>query len=104
MADDGSRKVIMIGESGVGKSAIVFRGTNPEAELRDLKTTIGAAFAPKRLKNERGESVTLALWDTAGDERFRTITRMYFRGACAAVIVYDVTSLKTLQSVEYWLK
>ncbi|CAH1098796.1 unnamed protein product [Psylliodes chrysocephalus] len=94
-------KILIIGESGVGKSSLLLRFTednfDPEQTL-----TIGVDFKTKRL-NIDGSRVKLAIWDTAGQERFRTLTPSYYRDAQGAILVFDVSSYATFSKLEMWL-
>lgn len=94
-------KILIIGESGVGKSSLLLRFTDdnfdPEQPL-----TIGVDFKTKKLTVD-GNTVKLAIWDTAGQERFRTLTPSYYRDAQGAILVYDVTSQASFQKLENWL-
>ncbi|KAK4879586.1 hypothetical protein RN001_007732 [Aquatica leii] len=94
-------KILIIGESGVGKSSLLLRFTednfDPEQTL-----TIGVDFKTKRLAIE-GNTVKLAIWDTAGQERFRTLTPSYYRDAQGAILVYDVCNYSTFSKLETWL-
>ncbi|XP_018321968.1 ras-related protein Rab-18 [Agrilus planipennis] len=94
-------KILIIGESGVGKSSLLLRFTednfDPEQTL-----TIGVDFKTKRL-NINGDTVKLAIWDTAGQERFRTLTPSYYRDAQGAILVYDVCNRMTFVKLENWL-
>ncbi|XP_014282624.1 ras-related protein Rab-18-B [Halyomorpha halys] len=94
-------KILIIGESGVGKSSLLLRFTedsfNPDQSL-----TIGVDFKTKKLSID-GNTVRLAIWDTAGQERFRTLTPSYYRDAQGAILVYDVTSQATFTKLETWL-
>lgn len=95
-------KVVLIGDSGVGKSNLLSRFTKNEFNL-ESKTTIGVEFATKTI--ECGDKIIKAqIWDTAGQERYRAITSAYYRGAVAALLVYDITKLHTFQNVEKWLQ
>jgi small GTP-binding protein len=95
-------KVVLIGDSGVGKSNLLSRFTKNEFNL-ESKTTIGVEFATKSI--EVGNKIIKAqIWDTAGQERYRAITSAYYRGAVAALLVYDITKLHTFQNVEKWLQ
>ena len=95
-------KVVLIGDSGVGKSNLLSRFTKNEFNL-ESKTTIGVEFATKTI--EWGDKVIKAqIWDTAGQERYRAITSAYYRGAVAALLVYDITKQHTFQNVEKWLQ
>ncbi|KAK7114956.1 hypothetical protein V1264_000920 [Littorina saxatilis] len=95
-------KVCLLGDSGVGKSSIVMRfvtGTYRPA----LESTIGASFMSKSLIVD-GTGYRFQIWDTAGQEKFRSLAPMYYRGAAAAVIVYDVTRPHTYKSVKGWIQ
>ncbi|EAN93608.1 ras-related protein rab-2a, putative, partial [Trypanosoma cruzi] len=82
-------KYIIIGDSGVGKSCLLLQFTDKRFEpLHDL--TIGVEFGA-RVVTIQQKNVKLQIWDTAGQESFRSITRSYYRGACGALLVYDVT-------------
>lgn len=95
-------KVVLIGDSGVGKSNLLSRFTKNEFNL-ESKTTIGVEFATKTI--ECGDKIIKAqIWDTAGQERYRAITSAYYRGAVAALLVYDITKLHTFENVEKWLQ
>ena len=95
-------KVVLIGDSGVGKSNLLSRFTKNEFNL-ESKTTIGVEFATKTI--EWGDKIIKAqIWDTAGQERYRAITSAYYRGAVAALLVYDITKQHTFQNVEKWLQ
>ncbi|GAA0160235.1 small GTPase [Lithospermum erythrorhizon] len=94
-------KVVLIGDSGVGKSNILSRFTRNEFSL-ESKSTIGVEFATKTLQVE-GKTVKAQIWDTAGQERYRAITSAYYRGAVGALLVYDITKRPTFENVERWL-
>ncbi|RDX88734.1 Ras-related protein RABA2a [Mucuna pruriens] len=95
-------KVVLIGDSGVGKSNLLSRFTRNEFCL-ESKSTIGVEFATRTLEVE-GKSVKAQIWDTAGQERYRAITSAYYRGALGALLVYDVTKPTTFENVTRWLK
>jgi len=95
-------KLLVLGESGVGKSNLVLRYTDDS--FSDLYiSTIGVDFKFKQIRLD-GKNVKLQIWDTAGQERFRTITQSYYRRAHGVVVVYDVTDAKTFQHVQDWLE
>ena len=81
-------KIVMIGDSGVGKSNILSRFTKNEFNF-ETKTTIGVEFAQKSMTID-GKTIKAQIWDTAGEERYRAITAAYYRGAAGALIVYDI--------------
>ncbi|XP_028550359.1 ras-related protein RABA1d-like [Dendrobium catenatum] len=95
-------KVVLIGDSGVGKSNLLSRFTRNEFNL-ESKSTIGVEFATRSL-NVDGKIIKAQIWDTAGQERYRAITSAYYRGAVGALLVYDVTRRVTFENVERWLK
>ncbi|XP_059365162.1 ras-related protein Rab-25-like [Carassius carassius] len=95
-------KVVLIGESGVGKSNLLSRFTKNEFN-HDSRTTIGVEFSTRSIQVD---SITIKaqIWDTAGLERYRAITSAYYRGAVGALLVYDITKHLTYENVERWLK
>jgi|UniRef100_A0ACD5ZX71 Ras-related protein Rab-11A len=95
-------KVVLIGDSGVGKSNLLSRFTRNEFSL-ESKSTIGVEFATRSLQVD-GKVVKAQIWDTAGQERYRAITSAYYRGAVGALLVYDVTRHATYENAERWLK
>ncbi|OIW16164.1 hypothetical protein TanjilG_18879 [Lupinus angustifolius] len=95
-------KVVLIGDSGVGKSNILSRFTRNEFCL-ESKSTIGVEFATRTLQVE-GKTVKAQIWDTAGQERYRAITSAYYRGAVGALLVYDITKRQTFDNVQRWLR
>ncbi|KAH9763864.1 ras-related protein RABA1f [Citrus sinensis] len=95
-------KVVLIGDSGVGKSNLLSRFTRNEFSL-ESKSTIGVEFATRSIRVE-DKIVKAQIWDTAGQERYRAITSAYYRGAVGALLVYDVTRHVTFENVERWLK
>jgi len=95
-------KVVLIGDSGVGKSNLLSRFTRNEFNM-DSKSTIGVEFATRSI-NVDGKTVKAQIWDTAGQERYRAITSAYYRGAVGALLVYDISKQPTFQNVQRWLK
>ncbi|KAJ7294736.1 hypothetical protein O6H91_Y235900 [Diphasiastrum complanatum] len=97
-------KVVLIGDSGVGKSNLLSRFTRNEFSL-ESKSTIGVEFATRSI-NVDGKLIKAQIWDTAGQERYlyRAITSAYYRGAVGALLVYDITRHVTFENVERWLK
>ncbi|KAJ8466760.1 hypothetical protein OPV22_029312 [Ensete ventricosum] len=95
-------KIVLIGDSGVGKSNILSRFTRNEFCL-DSKSTIGVEFATKTLQVE-GKTIKAQIWDTAGQERYRAITSAYYRGAVGALLVYDITKKQTFDNIQRWLR
>jgi small GTP-binding protein len=99
---DLSLKIVMIGDSGVGKTNLLARFTRDQFNS-DSKSTIGVEFATKTLEIE-GKTVKAQIWDTAGQERYRAITSAYYRGAIGSLLLYDVSSSLTFQSLPRWLQ
>ncbi|KAG2677775.1 hypothetical protein I3760_12G112300 [Carya illinoinensis] len=95
-------KVVLIGDSGVGKSNLLSRFTRNEFN-NDSKSTIGVEFATRSVRVD-DKIVKAQIWDTAGQERYRAITSAYYRGAVGAFLVYDATRHLTFENVERWLK
>ncbi|KAF5929409.1 hypothetical protein HPG69_013705 [Diceros bicornis minor] len=95
-------KVVLIGDSGVGKSNLLSRFTRNEFNL-ESKSTIGVEFATRSIQVD-GKTIKAQIWDTAGQERYRAITSAYYRGAVGALLVYDIAKHLTYENVERWLK
>uniref|UniRef100_H3ATF1 small monomeric GTPase n=1 Tax=Latimeria chalumnae TaxID=7897 RepID=H3ATF1_LATCH len=95
-------KIVLIGDSGVGKSNLLSRFTRNEFNL-ESKSTIGVEFATRSIKVDR-QTVKAQIWDTAGQERYRAITSAYYRGAVGALLVYDIAKHLTYENAERWLK
>eukprot|EP01035_Chromulina_nebulosa_P016965 gene16965-22460_t len=95
-------KLLLLGDSNVGKSSLVMRWTM-DTFSPTLISTVGVNFKTKRVV-VHGEPVQVQVWDTAGQEQFHRITTSYYRGANAIIVVYDVSDKKSLLNVEYWIK
>ncbi|EOA28458.1 hypothetical protein CARUB_v10024667mg [Capsella rubella] len=95
-------KVVLTGDSGVGKSNLLSRFTKNDFS-HDSRSTIGVEFATRSIQVD-DKIVKAQIWDTAGQERYRAITSAYYRGAVGALLVYDVTRHVTFENVERWLK
>lgn len=95
-------KVVLIGDSGVGKSNLLSRFTRNEFNL-ESKSTIGVEFATRSIEVD-GKTIKAQIWDTAGQERYRAITSAYYRGAVGALLVYDIAKHLTYENVERWLR
>eukprot|EP00731_Ephydatia_muelleri_P027028 Em0018g1128a len=95
-------KYIIIGDTGVGKSCLLLQFTDKRFQpVHDL--TIGVEFGA-RMINIDGKQIKLQIWDTAGQESFRSITRSYYRGAAGALLVYDITRRDTFEHLTSWLE
>lgn len=95
-------KYIIIGDTGVGKSCLLLQFTDKRFQpVHDL--TIGVEFGA-RMVNIDNKQIKLQIWDTAGQESFRSITRSYYRGAAGALLVYDITRRDTFKHLSVWLE
>ncbi|XP_075242964.1 ras-related protein ORAB-1-like isoform X2 [Convolutriloba macropyga] len=95
-------KLLLIGDSGVGKSCLLLRFAD-DTYTESYISTIGVDFKIRTLELDN-KVIKLQIWDTAGQERFRTITSSYYRGAHGIIIVYDVTEQDTFNNVKQWLQ
>ncbi|GIX87434.1 ras-related protein Rab-1A [Caerostris extrusa] len=92
-------KLLLIGDSGVGKSCLLLRFAD-DTYTESYISTIGKI----RTIELEGKTIKLQIWDTAGQERFRTITSSYYRGAHGIIVVYDVTDQESFNNVKQWLQ
>lgn len=95
-------KIILIGDSNVGKTCVV-QNFKSGIFCERQQNTIGVDFSVRTLDIE-GKKIKMQVWDTAGQERFRTITQSYYRSAHGAIIAYDITRPSTFDSVNHWIK
>jgi len=95
-------KLLLIGDSGVGKSCLLLRFSEDSFQTSFI-TTIGIDFKIRTIEMD-GKRVKLQIWDTAGQERFRTITQAYYRGAMGILLVYDVTDRQSFENIRNWIK
>lgn len=96
-------KLVLLGDSGVGKSCIVLRFVRGQFDPSS-KVTVGASFLSQTIALQDSTTVKFEIWDTAGQERYASLAPLYYRGASAAVVVYDITSQETFQKAQYWVK
>ncbi|CAL9135459.1 unnamed protein product [Musa textilis] len=107
MAASGSNKIknaklVLLGDAGTGKSSLVLRYVKGQF-VEFQESTIGAAFFSQAVA-VNDETVKFEIWDTAGQERYHSLAPMYYRGAAAAVIVYDITNLATFARAKKWVQ
>ncbi|EEF32797.1 protein with unknown function [Ricinus communis] len=96
-------KLVLLGDSGVGKSCIVLRFVRGQFDPTS-KVTIGASFLSQTIALQDSTTVKFEIWDTAGQERYAALAPLYYRGAAVAVIVYDITSPDSFNKAQYWVK
>lgn len=95
-------KIVLIGDSGVGKTSLITSYITKK--YVEAETTAAASFQSKILKFPNNVQLKLDIWDTAGQEKFRAINKLFYNGAAAAVIVLDLTNAQSFKSVkEYWV-
>jgi len=95
-------KLLLIGDSGVGKSCLLLRFADV-TYIESYISIIGVDFKIRTIELE-GKIIKLQIWDTAGQERFRTITSSYYRGSHGIIVVYDVTNQESFNNVKQWLQ
>ena len=101
MAEGNAIKLVLLGDSGVGKTSIVAQYVTGAAQ-ENVGPTIGAAFVTKEVEIDH-QQLELLIWDTAGQEVYRGLAPMYYRSALIAIIVFDVTKSESYNSVGYWI-
>lgn len=95
-------KVVLLGETGVGKTCIIDRYVKKVFNV-NVESTTGAAFVSKITLLENGHKVRLDIWDTAGQEQYRSLNQFFYRDAAVAILVYDITRAETFNAIkEYW--
>ena len=106
MSDDNAKtcKVVLLGESGVGKTCIIARFINNTFEDNIMSTT-GASYAGKTMSFDElnGQSIKFEIWDTAGQEKYRALTKIFYKDAGVAILVYDITRKDSFDEIKnYW--
>ena len=102
--EENNFKIVLIGESGVGKTSIISQFVDQIFE-DDLQTSTGGSFSSKTLTFNNGKIIKLEIWDTAGQERYRALTKIFYKNALAAVLVYDITRKQSFEELKnYWIK
>lgn len=99
---DYSLKVVAVGESGVGKTCLLIRFVRDQFD-DNSQSTLGVEFMSKIIQTEKNR-IQLQLWDTAGQELFRSVTRGYYRGSAGALILFDLANRDSFENVEKWLQ
>ena len=105
--DEGAQtcKVVLLGESGVGKTCIIAHFINNTFE-ENLISTTGASYAGKTMTFDEfgGKSIKFEIWDTAGQEKYRSLTKIFYKDAGAAILVYDITRKESFEEIQkYWI-
>jgi small GTP-binding protein len=95
-------KLVLLGEMNSGKTSLVYRLVKNSFHER-MEPTIGAAFVVKNLLVD-GVQIKLEIWDTAGQDRYRSLAPMYYRGAAAAILVYDITRRSSFEAMRKWVQ
>ncbi|XP_062522685.1 ras-related protein Rab-24-like [Corticium candelabrum] len=95
-------KVVLLGEMDCGKTSLVTRYMSGTFSSK-TQTTIGAAFCQRNIRIQQ-KNIKIGIWDTAGMEQFQSMCSQYYKGAQAAVICYDVTSLESFEKADFWIK
>lgn len=95
-------KLLLIGDSGVGKTCVLFRFSEDQFNSTFI-STIGIDFKIRTIELD-DKKIKLQIWDTAGQERFRTITTAYYRGAMGIMLVYDITNQKSFENIKNWIR
>ena len=97
-------KVCLVGESGVGKTCIINRFVNDEFR-EDEPPSISASYSEKLIQLNEGKTIIFHIWDTAGQEKYRSIGKIFYKDSNAAILVYDITSQKSFDAIKnYWHK
>ena len=98
-------KVVLIGESGVGKTSIISRYINNTFKTQ-LMSTPGANFVTKNvIMEDENKSIKFEIWDTAGQERYRALAKVFYKNAAVCVLVYDITRKSSFEELKkYWVK
>ena len=95
-------KILILGDTAVGKTCVLTRYTDNRFEKNYL-STIGIDYKLKNIKLDNGQAVKLQIWDTIGQEHFRAITKNYYKGAQGIILIYDITDRETFENVRNWI-
>ena len=102
MSEDCVYKVLLLGDSTVGKTCFLMRYTDKSFQEAHM-STIGLDYRLKNMQLKNGKNIKLQIWDTAGQDRFRAITKNYYKGAHGILLIYDITSIQTYENVKNWI-
>ena len=102
MSDDCVYKVLLLGDSTVGKTCFLLRYCDKTFQEAHL-STIGLDYRLKTMTLQSGKNIKLQIWDTAGQDRFRAITKNYYKGANGIILIYDVTNRQSYENVKNWI-
>ena len=94
-------KILLLGDSGVGKSSLLLRYTKDQF-MTDMRSTIGVEFGLKYVKIDNLQ-LKVQIWDTAGMERYKALTSAYYKGAKGVIVVYDICRKKTFENIDKWI-
>ena len=102
LKEDLKFKLILLGDSGVGKTNLISRYISNSFD-ENTRATIGVEFFCKNYRINHKKLIKVEIWDTAGQERYKAITSVYYKGAKGAFIVYDITSRKSFENIDKWI-
>ena len=102
MSEDCVYKVLLLGDTTVGKTCFLTKYTDKTFQDAHI-STIGLDYRLKSMNLKSGKNLKLQIWDTAGQDRFRAITKNYYKGANGIILIYDVTSLQTYENIKTWV-
>ena len=95
-------KILLLGDSTVGKTCFLMKYTDKTFQEEHM-TTIGFDYRIKSMKLKNGKTVKIQIWDTAGQDKFRAITKNYYKGSHGIILIYDITNPKTFQNITDWV-
>ena len=102
MTEECVYKVLLLGDTTVGKTCFLMKYT--DKTFQDIHmATIGLDYRLKSMKLKSGKNIKLQIWDTAGQDRFRAITKNYYKGSHGIILIYDVTNIQTFENVKSWV-
>jgi Ras-related protein Rab-1A len=102
MMDECVYKVLLLGDSTVGKTCFLMKYT--DKTFQDIHmATIGLDYRLRSMKLKSGKSIKLQIWDTAGQDRFRAITKNYYKGSHGIILIYDITNTQSFENVKTWV-